>query len=69
MLSIVTFVTNRRGPNGYIRTKYTSEEIDAVAAYCPELDVCFLLPIELVDGDGTIHAAARSSRKTGSEPV
>ena len=30
--------TNRRGPNGFITTRYTPEEIDAVAAYCPELD-------------------------------
>ena len=31
----VRFVANRRGPNGFIRTKYTADEIDAVAAYCP----------------------------------
>ena len=31
-----------RGPNGYIRTKYTADEIDAIAAYCPELDRMFL---------------------------
>ncbi len=28
---------------GYVRTTYGSEEIDAVAAYCPDLDKCYLL--------------------------
>jgi prevent-host-death family protein len=33
-----------------IRSTYSAEEIDAVAAYCEELDTSYLLPIELVDG-------------------
>ena len=41
----VRFISNRRGPSGYIRTKYTADEIDAIAAYCPELDECFYLPL------------------------
>ena len=27
--------TNRTTPNGYVHTKYTASEIDAVMAYCP----------------------------------
>ena len=46
----VRFVTNRRGPNGFISTKYTADEIDAVAAYCPELDECFYLPMSKIEG-------------------
>ena len=34
----------RRGPNGFIRRHYQENEIDAVAAYCAELDTCYLLP-------------------------
>ena len=63
---VVRFMTNRRGPDGYIRTKYTAEEIDAVAAYCPELDECFYLPIDRIDGMGGMHlrlAAARNGQK------
>ncbi len=63
---ILTFVTNRRGPNGYIRTKYTADEIDAVAAYCPELDECFYVPIAEIDGATTFHlrlAPARNGQK------
>jgi hypothetical protein len=33
-----------------IRTFYTSDEVDAVAAYCEELDQCYLLPMEMFDG-------------------
>jgi prevent-host-death family protein len=34
--------------HGYVRSTYAAHEIDAVAAYSPELDQCYLLPIELV---------------------
>lgn len=33
---------------GYVRTKYSAGEVDAVAVYCAALDRVFLLPIELV---------------------
>ncbi len=58
----VRFVTNRRGPNGFIRTKYSAQEIDAVAAYCPELDECFYLPIELIAGTTTLHLRLAPTR-------
>ncbi len=32
----VRMVTNRRGPNGFIRRAYTADEIDAIAAYCAD---------------------------------
>ena len=48
---IVTTGTSRRGPNGsYIRSTYTAEEVDAIAAYCEETQRCYLLPISLVGG-------------------
>ena len=37
----------RRGPNGFIHRGYDHGEIDAIAAYCLELDACYLLPLEL----------------------
>ncbi len=40
--------TSRHTPGGYVRTTYSSSEVDAVAAYCRELDRCYLVPIELV---------------------
>jgi prevent-host-death family protein len=40
--------SNRRGPNGFIRRPYTAEEVDAIAAYCSDLDRCYLLPMDVV---------------------
>jgi hypothetical protein len=42
--------TSRRSAEGYVRTTYTSAEIDAIGAYCEELGSCFLIPIELAEG-------------------
>jgi PD-(D/E)XK endonuclease len=40
----------RRGPDGFIRRTYSAKDIDAIAAYCPEVGQCYFLPIEhLVD--------------------
>jgi len=41
-------VSSRRTAEGLQRRTYSAEEIDAVAAYCLEIDRCFLIPIELV---------------------
>lgn len=52
---VVCTVTNRRGPRGFIRTRYTADEVDAVAVYCPDVDSCYLLPIAMVDGMSGVH--------------
>jgi PD-(D/E)XK nuclease superfamily protein len=38
-----------------LKRSYTSDEIDAVAAYCDGLSRCFLIPIQRVDGLTTIQ--------------
>lgn len=58
----VRFVTNRRGATGYVRTKYTAEEIDAVAAYCPEVDECYYLPMSVIAGTTGIHLRLAPTR-------
>src|SRR5580765_869429 len=45
----------RRTAAGMLNRSYTSEEIDAVAAYCDELERCDLIPIDRVDGLTTIR--------------
>jgi PD-(D/E)XK endonuclease len=45
----------RRTAGGMLKRSYTSDEIDAVAAYCDELGRCFLIPINRVDGLSTIQ--------------
>ena len=60
--------SSRRGPGGYIKRSYSSDEIDALAAYCPELDRCFLVPIGRIDGRPTVHlriAPARNNQVRG----
>jgi PD-(D/E)XK endonuclease len=42
---VVECRTCRRGPEGFIRRLYTADEIDAFAAYCMDVDRCFMLPI------------------------
>ncbi len=43
-------VTNRHTPRGYVATTYSPDEIDAIAAYAPDMDRCYLIPAEEVDG-------------------
>jgi prevent-host-death family protein len=40
---------------GYVRTRYSADEIDLVAAYCHELGRSYLLPFELLAGQTGIH--------------
>jgi prevent-host-death family protein len=47
---VVRIASNRRGADGFIRTFYSRDQIDAVVAYCAETDDCYYLPIELIDG-------------------
>jgi PD-(D/E)XK endonuclease len=42
-------------PAGYVRTTYGSHEVDAIAAYCRELERCYLIPIGEVAGMSTIR--------------
>jgi hypothetical protein len=50
---IIRCRTARRRRTGVVRRLYRPGEIDAVAAYCPDVDTCYLLPTELsVNCDG-----------------
>jgi prevent-host-death family protein len=51
----VHLASSRRGPNGYIRRNYSPVEIDAVGIYCGDLDRCFLVPIEAINGQWTMQ--------------
>ena len=42
----VPWYSARRNRHGFVKRLYTADEIDAVAAYSPDLGRCFLLPIE-----------------------
>jgi hypothetical protein len=51
----VGLATNRCTPRGYVSTRYTAAEIDAVGIYSPNLNRCFLIPIQEVAGRRGIH--------------
>ena len=44
----VPLYSSRRSADGFVKCVYTSDEIDAVAAYSPELERCFLLPMGML---------------------
>lgn len=50
---------SRHTPRGYVRTTYSAKEIDAIAAYSPDVDRCYLIPIEEAE-----HMAQMSLRLT-----
>ena len=39
--------SSRRNGGGLLRTLYSVEEIDAFAAYCPDTDRCYFLPVSV----------------------
>src|SRR5215213_6071049 len=58
----VNLHTFRRTKDSYVRTVYTSEEVDAIGVYCAALDRCYLLPISLLDGRRGVHLRVDPSR-------
>jgi prevent-host-death family protein len=42
-------------PHGYVRSTYGADEIDVIAAYCGELEECYLLPVDLIAGQHMVH--------------
>ena len=65
---IVGCHANRRTREGLRRRCYTAEEIDAVAAYCPQLERCYFIPASRVDGRAQIMlrlAPSRNNQRLG----
>jgi hypothetical protein len=54
--------SSRRGRNGFVNRAYSSDEIDVLAAYCPDLERCFLVPISRIDGRPTVHLRVAPTR-------
>jgi PD-(D/E)XK endonuclease len=59
---------SRRGPDGFVHRGYERGEIDAVAAYCAELDRCYLLPESMSVGRASVLlrlTPARNNQRRG----
>ncbi len=59
---VVSARTCRYTPSGYVRTTYAATEVDGIAAYCPELDACFYVPIEDIAGKSIAHLRLSPAR-------
>ncbi len=51
---VVNARSSRRVANGHRRGVYTARDVDAVAAYCADLDECYFIPIERMDGQSQV---------------
>ncbi len=56
----------RRRANGLFRRTYTEDEIDALAAYCLELDQCYLLLIATLRCELTSTCVSTAAETTSS---
>jgi hypothetical protein len=65
----VNLTTNRLTPGGYVSTSYTSAEVDAIAAYSPELNRSFLIPIGDASGRRVIHLRLDPTRNNQVEGI
>jgi hypothetical protein len=59
---IVPLVSSRRGPAGFIRRPYEADEVDLIAAYCEELNRCFLMPVSVTAGMTSIQLRLKPPR-------
>ncbi len=63
---IVKVGRSRTSRRGYIRSTYREDEVDALAAYCEELDRCYLLPVSMIAGRHSVYlrtSAARNNQR------
>lgn len=67
-VALVRCCRHRRNREGLLRSYYSAEEIDAFAAYCADVDECYLLPIDLVAGRSHVQlrlAPTRNNQAVG----
>jgi hypothetical protein len=66
---VVNLRTSRYTPSGYVRTRYAASEVDAIGAYCPESERCYLLPIAEFEGQSLAHLRLARSRNNQEQGV
>ena len=47
---------------GYVRSKYSADEVDLIAIYCPDLDKVFVVPIADVELRSALYLRVEPSR-------
>ena len=66
---IVGTRTCRHTPSGYVRSTYTAEEIDGVAAWCESTAECYFIPIAEIDGQGLLSLRLSPARNNQEQLV
>lgn len=61
--------TSRLTNRGHVRTTYSANEIDALAAYCGDTRECYLIPISEIDGQSMVHLRLHPARNNQSVGV
>jgi PD-(D/E)XK nuclease superfamily protein len=59
----------RRAAEGFRYRMYTAAEIDAIAAYSPETDACYYVPVERVIGRRVLHLRLNPARNNQVDRV
>jgi hypothetical protein len=59
---VVRSYSFRRTRDGYVKRGYSSEDVDAIAAYCLELDRSFFISIELAERHRTLSLRLAPTR-------
>jgi hypothetical protein len=59
----------RRNRDGLLRRTYSDGEIDAFAAYCPDLDRCYFLPYECFSGRTQILLRLSASKNNQAQGI
>jgi hypothetical protein len=59
---VVRCRTCRHTPNGYVRTLYSAAEIDGIAAWCPDTNDCYFVPINEIAGRGSMSLRLAPAR-------
>jgi len=59
---VVRCYSCRRAADGLRRRAYTSKETDAIAAYCPEVERCYLIPATVFSGRMQLHLRLERSK-------
>src|SRR2546428_39741 len=59
---VIRSYSSRRARIGLVRRAYVQGEFDALAAFCPQLERCYLIPFEVIDGALQIHLRIAPTR-------
>jgi hypothetical protein len=65
---VIRSYSSRRARAGLVRRPYVDGEFDALAAFCPQLERCYLIPWEVIAGALQLHlriAPARNNQRAG----